>query len=145
MRPDTASAFEIPSTPDLECLRRIDRSLSTLLEGDSSVSRFGRDLSDDEVTQLVLSAGETLARGEHLRPPETFLAAIGSMAEATRWKHLLRLLEVWTSATEGHVPGDLCGGELKVLAAGLLWEALLMEECRRRRIGLLAQPRRFRM
>jgi len=112
-------------------LENVNEYCSDLIALYSSRFRFARNLSTLHLAELTSVAHSECSSGKPVKPPTQFLSEVKRVVSRKEWAQLHRLLEKWNSWSESQGKTLLRGNELEDLAMGLLWETLLITECKR--------------
>ena len=95
-----------------------------------SLRLFGQDLSTDDLIQLTSVIQSESVVGKPVRPPTEFISEVKRVIPQKTWRELTTLLEKWSNASELQSENRLSVKEHEYLTMGLLWQTLLITECK---------------
>jgi len=97
-----------------------------------SLHFFGQDLSTEDLSQWTAVVQSESKGGKPVRPPTEFISEVKRVIPQKAWRKLTTLLEKWSNASEPQGEDRLSVKEHEYPTMGILWQTLLITECKRR-------------
>jgi hypothetical protein len=116
----------------LDLLEDIGDYACRLLANFPSLLLFAEDLSTENLVQWTSIVQSEPCAGKPVRPPDKFLLEVKRVVSQKAWIKLNTLVEKWETTTKSEVRKRLGVYEQEYLSMGLLWQTLLITECKRR-------------
>jgi len=113
---------------ELSLLENVGDYACKLISAHPSLRSFAQDLSTEDLVQLTASGQSGPC--EPVRPPSEFILEVRRVVSQKAWRQLTVLLENWTNMTKGE--NRLSVKEHEYPTMGILWQTLLITECKRR-------------
>ncbi len=104
-----------------------------------SLRLFGKDLSTEDLIQSTSVSQSEPAVGKPVRPPTEFILEVKRVVPQKAWRQLTTRLEKWSNASESQGESHLSVKEHEYLTMGLLWQTLLITECKGRHDAIQEQ------
>ncbi len=104
-----------------------------------SLRLFGQDLSPEDLSQLAAVVQSESNTGRPVRPPTEFILEVKRVVPEKTWRKLTTLLEKWSNASELQSESRLSVQEHEYLTMGILWQTLLITECKWRHDAIQEQ------
>ena len=104
-----------------------------------SLRLFGQDLSTEDLSQLAAVVQSESNTGKPVRPPTGFISEVKRVVPEKTWRKLTTLLEKWSNASALPSESRLSVKEHEYLTIGILWQTLLITECKWRHDALQEQ------
>ena len=124
---------------DLSLIESIGEYACKLITVYPSLRFFGQDLSTDDLSQLTAVVQSESNAGKPVRPPTKFILEVKRVVPQKAWRQLTTRLEKWSNASESQGESQLSVKEHEYLTMGLLWQTLLITECKGRHDAIQKQ------
>ena len=113
---------------ELALLENVGDYACKLISAHPSLRSFVQDLPTEDLVQLTASGqGEPC---DPVRPPSEFVSEVKRVVSQKAWRQLTVLLEKWSDMPKDE--NRLSVKEHEYLTMGILWQTLLITECKRR-------------
>lgn len=120
------------NTANSSLLENIGNCACNLLSVHPSLLFFGKDLSTEDLVQWTSFVQSEPGVDKPVRPPTEFILEVKRVISQKAWRQLNTLLEKWEDRTKSQGQNRLSVKEHEYLSMGLLWQTLLIAECKRR-------------
>ncbi len=117
---------------NLSLLENIGDCACNLIASHPSLLSFSEELSTEDLGRLASIVQSEAAVGRPVRPPTHFVLEVKSAISQKAWRQLNTLLEKWEDRRKSQDKDRLSVKEHEHLSMGLLWQTLLITECKRR-------------
>ncbi len=104
-----------------------------------SLRLLGQDLSTEDLIQWTAVVQSESNTGSPVRPPTEFISEVKRVVPENTWRKLTILLEKWSNASELQSESRLSVKEQEYLTMGILWQTLLITECKWRHDAIQEQ------
>jgi len=115
---------------DLPLLEHIGEYACNLITFHPSLLFFGQKLSTEDLAQLTSVVHSESAAGKPVRPPGGFILEVKRVVSQEAWRQLTALLKKWNDTSDSEGKNRLSVKEHEFLTMGLLWQTLLITECK---------------
>ncbi len=119
-------------TVDLSLLENFGDCACNLIAAHPSLLSFSEDLSTEDLAQWTSLVQSEPGVGKPVRPPTHFVLEVKRVISQKAWRQLNTLLEKWEDRTKSQERNRCSVKEHEYLTMGLLWQTLLITECKRR-------------
>jgi hypothetical protein len=119
-------------TVDSSLLENIAGCACNLIASHPSLLSFSEDLSTEDLVRLASIVQSEPGVGKPVRPPTHFVLEVKRAISQKAWRQLNTLLEKWEDRTKSQDRNRWSVKEHEYLSMGLLWQTLLITECKRR-------------
>ena len=115
---------------DLFLLETIGDHAYQLISVHPSLRLLGQDLSTEDLSQLTAVVQSESNNGRPVRPPTGFISEVKRVVPEKTRRKLTTLLEKWSNASELQSESRLSVKDHEYLTMGILWQTLLITECK---------------
>jgi len=115
---------------DLSLIENIGVYACKLISAHPSLCSFGRNLSTADLGQLAEIVQSECNAGKPVCPPTEFILEVKQVVPQRAWRKLITLLEKWHHQSGSEEESSLRVHEHECLIMGVLWQTLLITECR---------------
>jgi len=119
-------------TANLSLIENIGDCACNLIAAHLSLRLFGQDLSTETLGKLTSLVQSESRAGRPVRPPHEFILEVKRVISQKAWNQLSALLEKHPDSKNSQSENRLSVKEHAHLAMGLLWQTLLITECKQR-------------
>jgi len=123
-------------TVNSSLLENIGECACNLIAVHPSLLSFSKDLSTEDLVRLASIVRREPFTGNPVRPPTKFVLEVKRVISQKAWRQLNTLLEKWEDRAESQGQNRWSVKEHEYLSMGLLWQTLLITECKRRHDGI---------
>ena len=120
------------TTVNLSLLENIGDCACNLIAAHPSLLSFSEDLSTEDLVQLASMVQSEPGVGKPVRPPTHFVLEVKRAISQKAWSQLNTLLEKWEDRRKSQDKNRWSVKEHEYLTMGLLWQTVLITECKRR-------------
>jgi len=117
---------------NLSLIETIGDYASRLITVHPSLHLYGQHLSTDDLVQLTTVIQSEPAAAKPVRPPTKFISEVKRVVPQKAWRQLTTLLGKWSNPPHSQSEIRLSAKEHEFLTMGLLWQTLLITECKSR-------------
>lgn len=121
---------------DLALLENVGDYACKLIAAHPALCFFGQDLSQEDLSQLTADVQAESHAGKPVCPPAKFISEVKRVVPQETWRRLTALLDEWSNESNSQSESRLNLKEHEHLTMGLLWQTLLITECKWRHIEI---------